>query len=163
MLKSAWHSVFALWYKVTSKKPVRKNNSRTGLYQDSQKKIPGTYVPGISDVNYASEGAPTGHVPAHAPQLMQVSASITYLPSPSEIAFTGQPSAQAPQAMQSSEITYAISVYLQNIISGRYPPFWLYGWRRLSLFYCNIFSEKVKCFMKIFTWFSSAKPVAVRG
>ena len=28
---------------------------------------------------------------------------------------------------------------------------------------CNIFSEKVKCFLKIFTRFSSAKPVVVRG
>lgn len=59
-----------------------------------------------------SAGAPTGQVPAQAPQSMQASASITYLPSPSEIAFTGQPSAQAPQAMQSSEITYAIIIYL---------------------------------------------------
>ena len=33
----------------------------------------------------------------------------------------------------------------------------------LSLLYCNIFSEKVKCFLKIFTRFSSAKLVAVRG
>ena len=65
-----------------------------------------------SKSNYASEGAPTGQVPAQAPQLTQVSASITYLPSPSEIAFTGHPSAQAPQAMQSSEITYAMLNYL---------------------------------------------------
>ena len=36
--------------------------------------------------NYASLGAPTGQVPAQLPQEMQVSASMTYLPSPSEIA-----------------------------------------------------------------------------
>ena len=52
-----------------------------------------------------SWGAPTGQVPAQAPQSMQVSGSITYLPSPSEIAPTGQSLAQAPQAIHSSLIT----------------------------------------------------------
>lgn len=63
---------------------------------------------------YSAEGADTGQVSAQAPQSMQVAASITYLPSPSEIAFTGQPSAQAPQLMQSSEILYAIGKHLRN-------------------------------------------------
>jgi hypothetical protein len=62
--------------------------------------------------NYASTGASTGHESAQAPQSMQVSASITYLPSPSEIAPVGHSAAQAPQAMQSSEILYAIGLYL---------------------------------------------------
>ena len=39
---------------------------------------------------------------------MQVSASITYLPSPSEMAETGHSSEQAPHATHSSLITYAI-------------------------------------------------------
>jgi hypothetical protein len=43
---------------------------------------------------------------------MQVSASISYLPSPSEIAETGHASAQAPQAMQASVILYAILGHL---------------------------------------------------
>ena len=55
-------------------------------------------------VSYASWGAETGQVPAQAPQEMQVSASMTYLPSPSEIAETGHSSAHAPHAMQSSLI-----------------------------------------------------------
>ena len=41
---------------------------------------------------------------ANYQQSMQVSASITYWVSPSEIASTGQPAAQAPQLMQASEI-----------------------------------------------------------
>ena len=81
---------------------------------------------------YSAAGAPTGHTSAQAPQSMHFSASITNLPSPSEIASTGQPSAQAPQEMHSSEILYAIilsSLYFLYIIS----PF-----GRL----CNTFSEK---------------------
>lgn len=81
---------------------------------------------------YSAAGAPTGHTSAQAPQSMHFSASITNLPSPSEIASTGQPSAQAPQEMHSSEILYAIilsSLYFFYIIS----PF-----GRL----CNTFSEK---------------------
>jgi hypothetical protein len=54
---------------------------------------------------------------AQAPQEMQVSASITYLSSPSEIAFTGQSAAHAPQEMHSSLITYAIakSSFFENV------------------------------------------------
>jgi len=52
-------------------------------------------------------GAPTGQVSAHAPHSVQVSASITYFPSPSEIALTGHSASHAPQEMQSSFITYA--------------------------------------------------------
>ena len=81
---------------------------------------------------YSAAGAPTGHTSAQAPQSMHFSASITNLPSPSEIASTGQPSAQAAQEMHSSEILYAIilsSLYFFYIIS----PF-----GRL----CNTFSEK---------------------
>ena len=62
--------------------------------------------------SYSSTGAPTGQVPAQAPQLMQVSASMTYLPSPSEIAFTGHSAAQAPQLMHSSVILNAMLFHL---------------------------------------------------
>lgn len=58
--------------------------------------------------SYFSAGAPTGQTQAQAPQLMQVPSSITYLPSPAEIAETGHSASQAPQLMHSSEITYAI-------------------------------------------------------
>ena len=50
--------------------------------------------------DYSSEMTPVGQVPAQAPQEMQVSASISNLPSPSEIAPTGQAPAQAPQDTQ---------------------------------------------------------------
>jgi hypothetical protein len=53
---------------------------------------------------YAWAGAPTGQVASHAPHSMQTSASITNLPSPSEMAETGHSAAQAPQEIQSSEI-----------------------------------------------------------
>lgn len=43
---------------------------------------------------------------------MQVASSITYLPSPSEIALTGHASAHAPQEMQASVIVYAITGHL---------------------------------------------------
>ena len=59
-------------------------------------------------LNYSSEIAPVGQVPAQAPQLMQVSLSISNFPSPSEIAPTGQAPAQAPQETHESEITNAI-------------------------------------------------------
>jgi hypothetical protein len=52
----------------------------------------------------SSTGAPTGHTDAQEPQSMQVSGSITYLSSPSEIASTGHSAAQAPQEMHSSVI-----------------------------------------------------------
>lgn len=58
-------------------------------------------------MNYAWAGAPTGQTSAHAPHSVQVSGSITNLPSPSEIALTGQPAAHAPQEMHSSLIAYA--------------------------------------------------------
>ena len=51
--------------------------------------------------HYSWTGAPTGQVSAQAPHSMQVSALISYLPSPSVMASTGQPAAQAPHAMQS--------------------------------------------------------------
>lgn len=54
--------------------------------------------------DYAWAGAPTGQVSAQAPHSMHTSGLISYLPSPSEIAFTGHSAAQAPQLMQSSEI-----------------------------------------------------------
>ncbi len=57
---------------------------------------------------YSCAGAPTGQVEAQVPHSMQASASITYLPSPSEIAPTGHAPAQAPQEMHSSLILYAI-------------------------------------------------------
>jgi hypothetical protein len=53
-------------------------------------------------------GASTGQASAQAPHSMQASASITYLPSPSEIASTGHSAAHAPQEMQSSLMMYAI-------------------------------------------------------
>lgn len=46
----------------------------------------------------------TGQVSTHAPQSMQVSASIARLSPCSLIAFTGQESSHAPQLMHSSEI-----------------------------------------------------------
>lgn len=75
-------------------------------------------------------GAPTGQVSAHAPHSVQVSASITYFPSPSEIALTGHSASHAPQEMQSSFITYAI-------------------WKHLLLklhLYCIIVQKKSNCF-----------------
>ncbi len=58
--------------------------------------------------DYCAAGAPTGHVASHEPQSIHVSASITYFPSPSDIADTGQASAHAPHIIHSSEIWYAI-------------------------------------------------------
>jgi hypothetical protein len=58
--------------------------------------------------DYSSFGAPTGQTPAQEPQEIQVSGLISYLPSPSEIAFTGHSEAHAPQEMHSSPILYAI-------------------------------------------------------
>ena len=62
--------------------------------------------------NYSSEIAPVGHTPAQVPQLIQVSASITYCPSPSAIAFTGHSPSHVPQLKHASLITYAIINYL---------------------------------------------------
>lgn len=58
--------------------------------------------------DYASAITPVGQVPAHAPHEMQLSASISNLPSPSLIAPTGQAPAHAPQDTHPSLITYAI-------------------------------------------------------
>lgn len=58
--------------------------------------------------SYCGFGAPTGQTPAQEPQSMQVAASMTILPSPSEIALTGHCGSQAPQLIHSSLITYAI-------------------------------------------------------
>jgi hypothetical protein len=55
-----------------------------------------------------SFGAPTGQVDAHAPHSIQVSGSITYLPSFSVIAETGQADAHEPHPTHSSPILYAI-------------------------------------------------------
>lgn len=63
---------------------------------------------------YSATGAPTGQTPAQAPHSMQVSALISYLPLPSEIADTGHSASQAPQLMQASVILYAM---------GNTPPF----------------------------------------
>jgi hypothetical protein len=66
----------------------------------------------LSEENYSSAGAPTGHASAQEPQLTHSSALITYLPSPSEMQPVGQASWQAPQLMHSSEILYAILINL---------------------------------------------------
>lgn len=68
-----------------------------------------------------STGAPTGQTLAQFPQEMQVSASISYLFSPSLIAFTGQFAAQAPQEMQSSVILYAMFFSPPKYIRGLLP------------------------------------------
>ena len=68
------------------------------------------YAPGKHDFDQASSITPIGQVPAHAPQLMQESASISYLSSPSAIAPTGHAPAHAPHMMHPSVITYAMIV-----------------------------------------------------
>lgn len=84
--------------------------------------------------NYSWLIAPDGHAPAHVPQSIQESASISYLPSPALIAPTGHSPSQVPQLIHSSEITYAISIssfkfrLLQNslvlysLFYTRFPP-----------------------------------------
>jgi hypothetical protein len=57
---------------------------------------------------YSATGAPTGQTLAQFPQSMQLSASITNMPSPSLIQLTGHSAAQAPQLMHESTILYAI-------------------------------------------------------
>lgn len=71
---------------------------------------------------YSSEIAPTGHTPAQEPQLMQVSGSISYLPSPSLIAPTGHPPAQVPHDTQLSLITKAIFLYLLLLFLAGLTP-----------------------------------------
>jgi hypothetical protein len=82
-----------------SEKKIKFFQKNKKIYEKSKKKITdpiGSVI--LSDVwNYCASGAPTGQVPAQAPQSTHSSALITYLPSTSEIALTGQPSAQAPQ------------------------------------------------------------------
>jgi hypothetical protein len=85
------------------RKPVKNNNRRPHKTDAGHCKSNE-----IALRNYSSSGAPTGQASAQAPQPMQVSASITYLPSPSVIASTGQPAAQAPQATHASVILYAM-------------------------------------------------------
>lgn len=55
----------------------------------------------------------TGQLAAQLPQEMQVSASILYWVSPSEIALTGQLAAHDPQEMQVSLILNAMVQYLR--------------------------------------------------
>ena len=79
---------------------------------------------------YSAFGAPTGQTDAQAPHSMQVSASITYLSSPAEIADTGHSDSQVPQDTHSSPILYAMIFYTS-----------------LNLyFYCIISSQKVNLF-----------------
>ena len=58
--------------------------------------------------NYSWLIAPVGQAPAQVPHSMQVSAAISYFPSPAEIAPTGHSPSQVPQLTHESEITYAI-------------------------------------------------------
>ena len=57
---------------------------------------------------YFCAGAPTGQTSEQAPQSMHFSGSMSYLPSPSEIACTGHSGSHAPQLMHSSEMLYAM-------------------------------------------------------
>ena len=59
-------------------------------------------------VPYSGLIASLGQSAAQAPHSMQADGSISYLPSPSEIAPTGQVSLQAPQETHASPITYAM-------------------------------------------------------
>ena len=59
--------------------------------------------------------ASTGQLSQQAPQLTQVSASMTYCSSPSEMASTGQLSAQAPHLTQASVILYAMIMFLPYV------------------------------------------------
>ena len=67
--------------------------------------------------NYSWLIAPVGQTPAQVPQSIQVSASISNLLSPAEIALTGHSGSQVPQFTHESEITYAIlfSSFKMNI------------------------------------------------
>jgi len=60
--------------------------------------------------NHYPSIAPVGQAAAQLPQSMQVSASITNFPSPSEMAPTGHSPAQAPHDIQLSLITYAMTL-----------------------------------------------------
>jgi hypothetical protein len=60
----------------------------------------------------------TGQFAAHDPHEMQLSASITYCPSPAEIAPTGQLPSHVPQEIQESLITNAM--ILSSLITFKY-------------------------------------------
>ena len=77
---------------------------RTATHQRQLLSRNGDYSPGWI--------ASFGHSASQVPQSRHASASITYFPSPSLIASAGQTAAQEPQDTQSSEITYAIIIYL---------------------------------------------------
>ena len=80
-----------------SKKKLKKFFIKTNSSQKRELFISAVLQLMYKCTDYCCSGAPTGQVPAQAPQSMHSSALITYLPSCSEIALTGQPSAQAPQ------------------------------------------------------------------
>jgi hypothetical protein len=63
-----------------------------------------------TNINYSASIAPVGQAASQAPQSRHASASITYLPSPSEIAPTGHSPAHAPHIMQASVILYAMII-----------------------------------------------------
>jgi hypothetical protein len=94
-------------------------------------------------LNYACWGAPTGHASAQEPQSMQVSASITYTPSPSEIASTGHSAAHAPQPMQSSVILNAMVIV---------PPFnnWCIHFITKPYLFQQVLQKKVNKFNEFF-------------
>ena len=102
-------------------------------------------------MNYSAEGAATGQTPAQAPHSTQASASITYLPSPSEIASTGHSLAQAPQLIQSSLIIYAIIKHLRKF-SG-IKPLYLYS---------IIFAEKINSFLLAYTYIFYENPHIIK-
>ena len=68
--------------------------------------------------SYFCEGAATGQTSAQAPQSVQVLASITNLPSPSEIALTGHSASQTPHEIHSSLIIYAIKNSPPNVFNN---------------------------------------------
>jgi hypothetical protein len=77
------------------------------MFARSEKK-PSAIAEGLSAFRslfgYAALIASTGQVASHAPQSVQVFASIWYLLSPALMASTGQTLSQAPHIVQSSEI-----------------------------------------------------------
>jgi hypothetical protein len=86
-----------------------KGNESQNYYDFFQFSIPpfgksGSYRIRFQVLFQASLGAPTGHTPAHAPQEIHTSPSITYLESPSDIQDTGHSLSHAPQLMHASLI-----------------------------------------------------------
>ena len=106
-------------------------------------------------LNYSWLIAPDGQAPAHVPQSMQESASISYLPSPALIAPTGHSPSQVPQLIHSSEITYAIgissfkirllqnAVVLYSLFYTRLPPISSGILRKMLVNKCIIFKAKI--------------------